>query len=61
MVEYAYQVADAIGIQYGPVHGEYMIDEDGSVLIEVNYRPCGANMEADFLNRILGQHEQTAF
>lgn len=57
MVEYAYQVADAIGIQYGPVHGEYMIDENGPVLIEVNCRPCGASMEADFLNRISGQHE----
>lgn len=57
MVEYAYQVADAIGIQYGPVHGEYMIDENGPVLIEVNCRPCGANMEAEFLNRISGQHE----
>ena len=57
MVEYAYQVADAIGIEYGPVHGEYMIDEDGPVLIEVNCRPCGGDMEADFLNRISGQHE----
>lgn len=34
MVEYAYDVADALGIQYGPVHGEYMIDEKGPVLIE---------------------------
>ena len=57
MVEYAYQVADAIGIQYGPVHGEYMIGENGPVLIEVNCRPCGASMEAEFLNRISGQHE----
>ncbi|WP_295622466.1 ATP-grasp domain-containing protein [uncultured Methanobrevibacter sp.] len=57
MIEYAYQVADAIGIQYGPIHGEYMIDEKGPVLIEVNCRPCGANMEAEFLNRISGQHE----
>lgn len=57
MVEYAYDVADAIGIQYGPVHGEYMIDENGPVLIEVNCRPCGGNMEAKFLNRISGQHE----
>ena len=57
MVEYAYDVADAIGIQYGPVHGEYMIDENGPVLIEVNCRPCGASMEAEFLNRISGQHE----
>lgn len=39
MIEYAYKVLDAIGIQYGPVHGEYMIDENGPVLIEVNCRP----------------------
>ena len=57
MVEYAYQVADAIGVKYGPIHGEYMIDEEGPVLIEVNCRPCGGNMEAKFLNRISGQHE----
>ena len=40
MVEYAYKVADALGIKYGPVHGEYMIDEKGPVLIEVNCRPA---------------------
>ena len=57
MVEYAYDVADALGIQYGPVHGEYMIDEKGPVLIEVNCRPCGGNMPAEFLDRISGQHE----
>ena len=57
MVEYAYKVADALGIQYGPVHGEYMIDENGPVLIEVNCRPCGGNMSAKFLDKISGQHE----
>ena len=57
MIEYAYKVADAIGIKYGPVHGEYMIDENGPVLIEVNCRPMGANMSAEFLNRVSGQHE----
>ena len=57
MVEYAYSVADAMGIQYGPVHGEYMIDEKGPVLIEVNCRPMGGNMPAEFLDRISGQHE----
>ncbi len=57
MVEYAYKVADAIGIKYGPVHGEYMIDKDGPVLIEVNCRPCGGNMPAKFLDEISGQHE----
>ena len=57
MIEYAYDVADALGIQYGPVHGEYMLDEKGPVLIEVNCRPCGANMSAQFLDKISGQHE----
>jgi hypothetical protein len=57
MIEYAYKVADALEIQYGPVHGEYMIDEKGPVLIEVNCRPCGGDMPAKFLDRISGQHE----
>ncbi len=57
MVEYAYNVADAIGIKYGPVHGEYMIDEKGPVLIEVNCRPCGGSMDAEFLDKLSGQHE----
>ncbi|WP_407374105.1 ATP-grasp domain-containing protein [Methanobrevibacter sp.] len=57
MVEYAYDVADALGIKYGPIHGEYMIDDKGPVLIEVNCRPCGGHMPAEFLDRISGQHE----
>ncbi len=60
MVEYAYQVADAIGIEYGPVHGEYMVDDNGPVLIEVNCRPCGGNMSAKFLDKIAGHHETDA-
>ena len=57
LVEYAYKVADAIGIKYGLVHGEYMIDENGPVLIEVNCRPMGGTMPAEFLDKIYGQHE----
>ena len=57
MVEYAYKVADAIGIEYGPVHGEYMLDENGPVLVEINCRPCGGTLLPDFLDRISGQHE----
>ena len=57
MIEYAYKVADALEIQYGPVHGEYMLDENGPVLIEVNCRPCGGGMSSEFLDRISGQHE----
>ena len=57
LVEYAYDVATALGIKYGAVHGEYMVDDNGPVLIEVNCRPCGAGMSIDFLDRISGQHE----
>ena len=57
MVEYAYDVADALGIKYGAVHGEYMIDDEGPVLIEVNCRPSGGNMDAEYIDMISGQHE----
>ena len=57
LLRYACQVADAIGIKYGPVHGEYMVDEQGPVLIEVNCRPMGAGMHRKFVERIFGQHE----
>ena len=57
IVEYAYDVADALGIRYGAVHGEYMVDDKGPVLIEVNCRPSGGNMDAEYLDRISGQHE----
>ena len=57
LVEYAYDVADAIGIKYGLVHGEYIIDEKGPVLIEVNCRPHGTNLDAEYLNKIFGHHE----
>ena len=39
------------------VHGEYMLDEKGPVLIEVNCRPMGASMSIEFLDKISGQHE----
>ena len=57
IVEYAFKVCDALGIKYGPVHGEYMVDEKGPVLIEVNCRPMGATMDPDYLDAISGQHE----
>ena len=57
LVEYAYSVADAMGIKYGPIHGEYMVDDEGPILIEVNCRPSGPNMDAEYLDMISGQHE----
>lgn len=57
LVEYAYDVADALGVKYGPVHGEYMVDEKGPVLIEVNCRPHGHSLDRRFMDFISGQHE----
>ena len=57
LLQYACQVADAIGIKYGPIHGEYMVDEKGPVLIEVNCRPMGGGLERKYSELISGQHE----
>ena len=56
LIAYAMKAVEAIGIKYGPVHGEYMIDEDGVVLLEVNCRPCGI-ITGDFTDAIIGTHE----
>ncbi|MCR5083336.1 MAG: ATP-grasp domain-containing protein [Parasporobacterium sp.] len=57
MVEYAFKVTDAIHYKNGLIHGEYMIDEKGPVLIEVNCRPFGGSQPAEFMDLITGQHE----
>ena len=57
IVEYAFETVKAIGIQYGMVHGEYMVDEKGPVLIEVNCRPMGCSQPAEYMDLIYGQHE----
>lgn len=57
LVEYAFKVADAIGYKYGIIHGEYMVDENGPVLIEVNCHPMGATQTDEYLDLIFGQHE----
>lgn len=49
LMEYAKKVVNAIGIEYGPVHGEFMIDDKGPVLMEVNCRICGGDMTSKFL------------
>ena len=60
LVRYAFQVADAIGVKYGPIHGEYMVDEKGPVLIEVNCRPMGAGLDRRFVEQLFGHHETDA-
>ncbi|MBQ7282389.1 MAG: ATP-grasp domain-containing protein [Spirochaetales bacterium] len=60
LIRYALQVADAIGVKYGPIHGEYMIDEKGPVLIEVNCRPMGGALQRKYIEQIFGHHETDA-
>ena len=57
LVNYAFAVLNALGVEYGNVHSEFMIDKNGPVLIEVNCRPMGSNMSAEFLDQIWGHHE----
>ncbi len=57
LLRYACSVAEAIGVKYGPVHGEYMVDEKGPVLIEVNCRPMGGGLDRKYSEMISGQHE----
>ena len=57
LINYAFDVLDAIGIQYGPVHGEYMIDDKGPVLIEVNCRPAGGGIGRKYGEKVFGHHE----
>ena len=57
IMEYALDVVKAIGIDYGPVHGEYMLDDEGPVLMEINCRICGGDMTMKFLDTMFGHHE----
>ena len=57
LVEYALRAVKALGITDGPVHGEYMVDEKGPVLIEANCRVMGGSAPAGFLDKVFGYHE----
>ena len=57
LVEYAFRAVKALGITDGPVHGEYMIDENGPVLIEANCRVMGGSAPTGFLDKVFGHHE----
>ena len=50
VVEYAYDVVKALGVQYGSVSGKYIMDEDGPVLIEANCCPSGRRGTEALLN-----------
>lgn len=56
LIEYAYAALDALGYEYGPGHGEFMIDQYGPVLIEIGARPMGGNYSMDLMDACLGHH-----
>lgn len=57
LIDYIFKVDDAIGVQIGPVHSEVMVDDNGPVLIESNFRPCGGSMRGEWIEKILGNRE----
>lgn len=54
--EYNDKVINAIGIEYGAVHAEYKVDENGPVLIEINCRVCGAMQKYSVEDETWGEH-----
>lgn len=57
LIDYAYDVCDALKIQYGPLSGEFVIDEKGPVLIDAKCCPMGGHLSIEFLDKVSGQHE----
>ena len=57
IVDYALKVVKAVGVEWGPVHGEYKVDAKGPVLIETNCRIPGGSMPNTFLDTLWGHHE----
>lgn len=57
LVAYAFQTVQALGITDGPVHGEYIVDEKGPVLVEANCRVMGGSTPSGFLDKVFGYHE----
>jgi biotin carboxylase len=60
LVDYCFRVLSCLGVRYGAVHSEFMIDERGPVLIEVNARPAGSFQKYSFQDKIMENHETAA-
>ncbi|MDO5328624.1 MAG: ATP-grasp domain-containing protein [Coriobacteriia bacterium] len=54
LIDYSFKVADAVGVKYGPIHGEYKIDKQGPVLIETNCRPMGDSTTREYARDVAG-------
>lgn len=57
IIDYCFQALSCLGVQYGCVHSEIMVDEKGPVLIEVNARPAGVFQKYTFQDKVMKNHE----
>lgn len=57
LVAYSDQVCAALGLSFGAVHNEFMIDSQGPVLIEANCRTYGGMCKATYQDLVFGFHE----
>lgn len=56
LVEYNEKVISVLGLEYGAVHGEYKIDENGPVLMEMNSRVPGPFQKYSLIDKVWGHH-----
>jgi len=54
VVEYGFDVLDALGISFGPGHTEIMLTDEGPVLIESGARPMGGAFPPDIIEKCFG-------
>ncbi|AMD18333.1 hypothetical protein TL18_10125 [Methanobrevibacter sp. YE315] len=56
LVEYNDKVISALGLEYGAIHGEYKIDENGPVLMEMNSRIPGPFQKYSLIDSVWRHH-----
>lgn len=57
LISYTYKMLDALHWQNGISHNEFLIDEKGPVLIELNARVMGGPIWDHFMDPIFGHHD----
>lgn len=57
LISYTYKMLDALKYYNGPSHNEFLIDDKGPVLLELNARIMGGPLPDDFLTPIFGHHD----
>ena len=56
LADYNEKVIAALGLEYGAIHGEYKLDENGPVLIEMNCRVAGPFQRYSLSDSVWGCH-----